>query len=760
VATRLAIPATVLVVLCALALGVALAGPVGSVSWLSSGTPQQQALAEAAALAGAATLVAILTIVLVAAYARRLSHEISDLTHAALSLASEELPRVIGSLREGEPSASEPAAQAARSALEAEWLGARAQLTKTAEIAAAVAAISEIERTAFEAATAEAGLRNGLRQILISLGRRNQSLLHRQLKIIDHLEQQAASPGELEDLFALDHLTTRMRRHAESLTIMSGASPIRSWSSPVPVIDVIRAAVAEVEDYKRVTVATDAEESVAAPAVTDLIHLLAELIENATLFSPSATRVEVRAERVANGFVIEVEDRGLGIEPEQLREINEQLASPPDFDLADADRLGLFVAGRLAARHGVQVELIPSAYRGTRAVVVLPDGLITTSAEAIADEDDSVLRGVARLNLQLPAALSLAGATGPSDMVPWDAVPPNTVLPDTVLPDTEPDVLPTRERVPRQTGLPRRDRSVQPNPGQPSPAQYSPAQSSPALPSSPADSPLDSPDPGEQPGGPHRRLPRRVRPGSPEQLATGTPVRMPGAARPAEAPAPEHARNLAASLQSSWLRSREADDEMPDTDLGAPAEAPDSEEMLWLTATDRAGPSLATSPGSLMTWPPGLMISAGRCCCLGMACSSPPQRISPARTPSTCPRWRRRFSPWRRAPGSGSTRAASGRRSSSSKKGCSSSRRPARAVASRRSARRTRTRAWSPMRWRCWSSAPGRTLPSRPGSRPPRLRLGDRGAAREELETSRFRPGRPSLRGDGRPDRASRRPGP
>jgi len=176
------------------------------------------------------------------------------------------------------------------------------------------------------AEAAEAALRNGFRQILASLGRRNQSLLHRQLRIIDTLEQQASSPGALAELFTLDHLTTRMRRHAESLTVLSGAAPGRSWSGPVPIIDVMRAAAAEVEDYTRVTVISDAEEAVAAVAVTDMIHLLAELIENATLFSPSSTRVEIRAERVANGFAVEVTDRGLGIPADQLRELNAQLA--------------------------------------------------------------------------------------------------------------------------------------------------------------------------------------------------------------------------------------------------------------------------------------------------------------------------------------------------------------------------------------------------------------------------------------------------
>ena len=143
-----------------------------------------------------------------------------------------------------------------------------------------------------------------------------------------------------------------MRRHAEGLIILSGAAPGRSWSEPVPVIDVIRGAVAEVEDYKRVTVLTRAEDAVAGLAAADMIHLLAELIENATLSSPSGTRVEVRAERVANGFAIEIDDRGLGIEAGQLRTINQQLAKPPDFDLANADQLGLFVVGKLAARHG------------------------------------------------------------------------------------------------------------------------------------------------------------------------------------------------------------------------------------------------------------------------------------------------------------------------------------------------------------------------------------------------------------------------
>ena len=167
-----------------------------------------------------------------------------------------------------------------------------------------------------------------------------------------------------------------MRRHAESLAILSGAAPGRSWREPVAAIDVIRAAIAEVEDYRRVSVLTAAEDAVVGPAVADMIHLLAELIENATLYSPSGTQVEIRAGRVANGFAVEIDDRGLGIEPDQLREINQQLASPPDFDLADADRLGLFVGGKLAAKHGVRVSLRPSPYGGTSAIALMPNSIV------------------------------------------------------------------------------------------------------------------------------------------------------------------------------------------------------------------------------------------------------------------------------------------------------------------------------------------------------------------------------------------------
>ena len=305
-------------------------------------------------------------------FARRLSRDVSSLETSARRFADQQFPQLVERLRRGEEvdveSELSPSAR-----------------VKITELARAAAALASVQRTALTAAVTETNLRGGISQVFVSLARRSQSLLQRQLRLLDDLERKAVDPGALADLFPLDHLTTRMRRHAEGLIILSGALPGRAWSSPVPVIDVIRGAVAEVEDYKRITVVTTSEDTVAGSAVADMIHLLAELIENAALFSPSGTRVEVKAERVGNGFAFEVEDRGLGIKPGELDVINLRLSSPADFDLANADQLGLFVVGKLAARHGVRVFLRPSPYGGTTAIVLLPSSMITPEAEAPAE---------------------------------------------------------------------------------------------------------------------------------------------------------------------------------------------------------------------------------------------------------------------------------------------------------------------------------------------------------------------------------------
>jgi hypothetical protein len=238
-------------------------------------------------------------------------------------------------------------------------------------------ALNTLQRAAVEAAVKQAELRAGVSEVFVNLARRSQVLLHRQLTLLDAMERRTEDTEELADLFRLDHLTTRMRRHAEGLVILSGAAPSRQWRKPVQLMDVVRAAVAEVEDYERIEVRRLPRIAVTGPAVADLTHLVAELLENATVFSPPHTAVQVLGERVANGFTLEIHDRGLGMAAEALLDANLRLAETPEFELSDTDRLGLFVVSRLAQRQNVRVSLQPSPYGGTTAVVFIPDALLT-----------------------------------------------------------------------------------------------------------------------------------------------------------------------------------------------------------------------------------------------------------------------------------------------------------------------------------------------------------------------------------------------
>ncbi|MFB8037153.1 nitrate- and nitrite sensing domain-containing protein [Streptomyces sp. NPDC056004] len=242
-------------------------------------------------------------------------------------------------------------------------------------------ALNTLQRAAVEAAVKQADMRRGVSEVFVNLARRNQVLLHRQLTLLDAMERRTENTDELADLFRLDHLTTRMRRHAEGLVILSGAAPSRQWRKPIQLMDVVRAAVAEVEDYERIEVRRLARIGVGGPAVADLTHLIAELLENATVFSPPHTAVQVLGERVANGFTLEINDRGLGMAPDVLLDANLRLAETPEFELSDTDRLGLFVVSRLAQRQNVRVSLQTSPFGGTTAVVFIPAALLTDAPE-------------------------------------------------------------------------------------------------------------------------------------------------------------------------------------------------------------------------------------------------------------------------------------------------------------------------------------------------------------------------------------------
>jgi hypothetical protein len=214
--------------------------------------------------------------------------------------------------------------------------------------------------------------------LLTNLARRNQSLLHRQLDIINQLEESEQDPDALAELFALDHIATRVRRNAENLLVLSGEQPPRTWSEPVPLRDVLRAAIAETENLERVVFVVDEQSAVVGHTVTDLTHLLAELTENAVRFSPPDTTVTIRARpdrAKPGGRLIAIEDWGLGMPAEQIDEYNALLATPLEIDLSISQRLGFHVVARLAARHGVKVSLSVTAGSGTTALVTLPPSM-------------------------------------------------------------------------------------------------------------------------------------------------------------------------------------------------------------------------------------------------------------------------------------------------------------------------------------------------------------------------------------------------
>ncbi|MGW5262202.1 nitrate- and nitrite sensing domain-containing protein [Microbispora sp. NPDC004025] len=312
---------------------------------------------------GLGLVVIVATIIFSVRFGRRLARDLAGLRDAALELADVRLPQVVEKLRRGEDVDVEAEAPPIKA-------------TGANEVEDVAHAFSSVQRTAVEAAVGQAALRRGVSQVFLNLARRKQTLLHRQLTLLDTMQRRAEDPEGLEDLFRLDHLTTRMRRHAESLIILSGSAPGRSWRKPVPIIDVVRAAISEVEDYTRVSMAPMPDAAIAGATVADVVHLIAELVENATIFSPPQTKVAVRGEIVANGLAVEIEDRGLGLMPQEYDEINARLADPPEFDLADSDRLGLFVVGQLAARHEIGVVLRGSPYGGTTAIVLIPRALM------------------------------------------------------------------------------------------------------------------------------------------------------------------------------------------------------------------------------------------------------------------------------------------------------------------------------------------------------------------------------------------------
>jgi PAS domain S-box-containing protein len=229
--------------------------------------------------------------------------------------------------------------------------------------------------------TEQAALRKSISDLLHNLARRSQGLVDRQLELLDELERAEVDPVRLDELFRMDHLATRMRRNVENLIVLSGVDQRRRWSESVPLRDVVEAAVGEVEEYSRVQVAGIHDLTLAGQAASDVAHLLAELVENATSFSSPTTTVEVSGGPTANGYVLEIEDHGIGMSDAELAEANGRLAEPLAADVAASRMMGFHVVGRLAARHGIRVQLRHGWFGGVAALVLLPAVLLGSAGK-------------------------------------------------------------------------------------------------------------------------------------------------------------------------------------------------------------------------------------------------------------------------------------------------------------------------------------------------------------------------------------------
>ncbi|MDT0441142.1 nitrate- and nitrite sensing domain-containing protein [Streptomyces sp. DSM 41886] len=304
----------------------------------------------------------IIAVVLASLMARSMSRNMSRLRGAAFDVAEQRLPAIVDQLSRTRPGDVDTRVVPIR-------------INSQDEIGEVARAFDQVHREAVRLAAEQALLRGNVNAIFTNLSSRNQGLIERQLSLISELENNEADPEQLEHLFKLDHLATRMRRNGENLLVLAGEEPEHRWNQPVALVDVMRAAASEVAAYARIELSGVPECDIHGSVVNDLVHLLAELLENATTFSSPQTKVRVTATRLPDGrIMIEIHDKGIGLTQEDFAEINKRLADPPAVDAAVSRRMGLYVVGRLSERHGIRVQLRPSGEQsGTTSLVMLPE---------------------------------------------------------------------------------------------------------------------------------------------------------------------------------------------------------------------------------------------------------------------------------------------------------------------------------------------------------------------------------------------------
>jgi signal transduction histidine kinase len=349
------------------------------VSFLGSTVDERTSDARSDALRDTALVIAALLTALAVALvvARSLLAPVRRLRQAALNAAREQLPRTVERVRAGETIS---------------WSSAQAVPVKTTEeIGQLARAFDDMHEQAIKLAAEQAELRRQVSEMFMTLSRRSQTLVESQLEVIEGLEADEQDPRRLSGLFRLDHLATRLRRNGENLQVLAGGTPARRDSSPVTVVELLRAATSEIDEYRRITLAHAPSGSVRAVAAADVVHILSELLENATRYSPPDQKVVLSADRGADGgLLFEVVDAGLGMAPDDIEVANRRLAAADSVDPETTRRMGLFVVSRLAARHGVTVRLRPTFERATRAGITA--------------------------SIHLPGALVIAGTT-PENMV-------------------------------------------------------------------------------------------------------------------------------------------------------------------------------------------------------------------------------------------------------------------------------------------------------------------------------------------------------
>jgi signal transduction histidine kinase len=314
-----------------------------------------------AVVTGAAVLLVLLATALVG---RTLVNPLRRLQADALEIAAVRLPARVAAAASGTDGADGPPM--------IEPIG----VQSTDEIGRVARAFDQVHAEAVRLAGNEAQLRGSLNAMFISLSRRSVPLIERLARMIDVMEQSEDDSERLAKLFSMDHLVTRMRRNSENLLVLAGEEPVRKWTDSVPLTDVARAAASEIEQYSRVALAVQPGIMISGQAAADVVHLLAELIENATLFSPQSTQVRVTVMELSSGGVlVEVRDDGVGVSPNRLTDMNWRLDHPPVVDVSISRHMGLYAVSRLAARHGIRVKLRPGTPQGLSALVWLPGTL-------------------------------------------------------------------------------------------------------------------------------------------------------------------------------------------------------------------------------------------------------------------------------------------------------------------------------------------------------------------------------------------------